>query len=465
MSPLDAVRERRGTEENHAGLDFNRILQLGAAAPASSALPPEKRKLADVSSPVPGAGKDEAGTRELMPGSVSNRGTDSPRHLLDCASSSKYPSLSTALMPSDAVSFKAKAFFQAEAGSVGTLPELCQTEKICTVGEDHTDLGAKEYFTSHIDGLARKGYKLFGLEMVKQSDQALLDRYIQDGIGREELLSQNVLGGFDYAQSGPKHYLMMLDAIREHNQRTGENLKVFAMDIEYSDPTQAMAERNQRWAQKIDQMLKENPEAKVVTYSGKGHIGKQNKYSNSVNSELEKLGHRSTSVSLDSYDPSDAQWPGYGGLVAKGANEDNIKCALSYPIGPGYNGEERAKYGVVVPWKSESPQEIGKNTTKTFDLHSFDDDAKLYVTTGEDGQPIRLRYTGGSYDQELAPQSAKETTEGTVVGNGWFVGTSAEGKREFAMYRAGIPIVRVDVFRSGSLMIFNNPKLLFPPVY
>lgn len=383
--------------------------------------------------------------------------------------SSKQDHLSA--LPSDADLYTAKKFFK-QNGTTGQsdLAELCQKKEVCGIGENHTSLGAKDYMAQNIEALAKQGYKFVGFEMVRQSNQALLDGYMKGSVSAAELIIRGSFRGYDYTPGAPERYLKILDAMKEYNQRTGANIRPIALEIDYSGF--AFNERDAAWAKKVDEVLKDNPGQKMAIYAGAAHLGIRKDYS-SVNQELQKLGHDSAAISLDFHNPQESAVL-KSERAARSAREQGANSPFAYTVEADEQGEKRADSAVYIPMVElahpdfgidvTTPEDRGKSRTGAISLPRIDPDGKLLVKTDKDGCLISLAYQAGQSSDEIKLQKNREFEK---YETGKWIHENNEGSEDLIYDRD--PAWLVITIREGKLLqvrqnSLHDSTLLYPPL-
>lgn len=373
-------------------------------------------------------------------------------------------------LPSNATFEQAQEFFSKPFKDAGSLPQLCQGSAVCSIGEDHTSLASKDYVAQNIEGLAKAGYTFVGFEMALQSDQSLLDDYMGGKASRDSMI--NLFRSFDWEPGDPEEYVKILDAMKDYNQKTGAHMRAIGLELPVhgnAGADEIMTQRDHNWAQKIDEIIQQNPGAKIVTYSGAQHVGMRNRF-NTVNQELSKLGLNSTSISFDSNDPKDR--PLLDDRTAASAASKLAKTQeFSYPIVPGEDGEKRADFGVFIPWMDPKPIDTGKDVTSTeergkthteeFELRDVDPDGKLLVTSDDTTEKvIKLEYKDANQSAVISPTDANILPN--LTQDGWKRYLLTSGNYSFSEFRNGKKISAVELTKDGKLMqIRANPGLIY----
>lgn len=310
----------------------------------------------------------------------------------------------------DATEGEAANFFKTATLLPPNLSKLCNGAEVCSIGESHNTLSSKEYFAGQIADLAKAGYTRIGFEMIKADDSQVLKDYIDGKVSADQLIKRSRFGGFDYDTAAPEYYVKILDAAKAYNQspdRVGPPIEPFGMDTRGDD----IGMRNQRWAQVIDGVRTAYPKEKVATYSGLGHLGYPADPScSTLAGELRRLGHKSTSISLDaadktlsSHDPKD---PTYFMRPEDVAGSEAVNASVApaaYAIKPGATGDQRADLGVALPWidlphpppGTEVVKGDGRDVPRVGAIDVPLENGKhgqLLITTNSKGETIGARY-------------------------------------------------------------------------
>jgi hypothetical protein len=374
------------------------------------------------------------------------------------------------VLPSDASEALAKEFFSTHAGQdAGPLAQLCQQKEVCTISEKHSSLGDKEYMAASVIDLAQQNYSIVAFEMINQRDQKLLDGYVSGTVSADKLLTPDTFVAYDYAPGAPEGYLKILDAIKDYNQTTGSQIRPLALEIDYERTDPEMNKRDIAWAKKIDEVLKETPGAKLVTFSGNGHLGLRKCWS-TLNRELARLGHASVAIELDSAKPDEIP-DDYYKFAAKAVTALGATQPFSYAIKMDKNGEKRADFGYFVPWKEYPHPEIGKDVTPLqeqgdsrtgeLNLNSSDPDGKLYVTTDNTGTVTNLVYRGGDVIKQISPLTADENFD--FGPNDWILFKYGR-ESSVRLLRNKDTIATVAIEDGKLIQVRGSKALLYPPL-
>ncbi len=374
-------------------------------------------------------------------------------------------------LPSDASIEQAKEYFKDQTGGdAGTIVDLCNGKEVCNIGERHTSLSSKEYLAENIEALAEKGYNFIAFEMVKQRDQHLLDGYVDGILSSESLLISDALLAYDYAVGAPEGYLKILDAIKDYNSRTGSHVRAIALETDYdvtNSSDSEMKKRNDAWAKKINAVLSANPGAKILTYSGGGHLGHR-RDQNTLNTQLSLLGHDSTAIILDATRPKD-EVINASRAAAQAATALGASRPFSYQVAADKSGAKRGDFGIFVPWKELPQAEIGKDVTSAQERQHFrtgelaltdgDADGRLYVTTDSNRNILKLEYRTGDLSYEIRPDEAIEMAD--VSNDGWILFRHGNEK-SVRLLRNGINIASVKVDDSTLRQVRGKSRLIYP---
>lgn len=193
-----------------------------------------------------------------------------------------------------------------EASKEGTkdylkkLPDLdyknvLKDHKVTLLGEHHKDNAAKEHVAEYAKNMKDAGATHFAVEMIPQKMQPTLDKFMKgDKEARKEIQDYlNKTWDQSYPGTGEK-YMKMLDAVKD------SGLKIVGMDINghIDKGEKGRTERDQAWANSISNILKNDPNAKVVAYGGSAHFERNTAWTKSTN-ELLKDNHKIDSQVLN----------------------------------------------------------------------------------------------------------------------------------------------------------------------
>jgi len=321
-----------------------------------------------------------------------------------------YP-IETQGLPSDATIDQAEEYFRKVRQGGADLGQLCEQKQVCSIGEQHRYLPPKDFVAQQIDKLGKAGYTQFGFEMIDSSDSQILQGYVDGNVSQDELLKDELFGGFNWAPGVPEHYIAMLDAIKNYNvdpNRTGKPIQVFGQDSRslmlIRDFEEQDKQRNKHWAQVIADRLQSNPGERIVTYSGEGHLSVNNPPYSTLNGELQRRGIEAATISLETAPPDRA--PSVNENIAQGAERAGINEPTPYRMTPEKSGVQRADYGVVLPWYQLASPPPGQDVTPPGDkererigqvdipLHDGGN-GKLFIRTALDGKVTQLSYRNG----------------------------------------------------------------------
>lgn len=379
-------------------------------------------------------------------------------------------------LKSDADSIEAENFFKRNKNkSAGSLDEFCADSPICTIGERHSSTASKDYLADNMESLAQIGFTHIGFEMIKQRDQQLLDDYVfgkGDKEARARLLTGETFLAYDYAPGVPEGYLRILDAIRQTNLKTGSHLRPLALEIDYdlTDKSDSeMERRNRAWADKIEQLVRDEPSARVLTYSGGAHLGFLNG-KNTLNKELAERGLPSTIITLDSAQPNE-QPTNDSRVAAHSANVSGIDRPYSYRIAPGREGK-RSDFGIYIPWKNPPEAPFGKEVTPRFMKSStrtgevfFDGDTpltSLRITTDRDNRVISLAVRDDDEGVDVLNPNLYKEPDGPLR-KGWFLMNN--GDEESIRYlKNGEQILKITLKDRRLVQVRNKTALLYPAI-
>ncbi len=167
-----------------------------------------------------------------------------------------------------------------EKGSINylkNLPEIdyknvLKDQKVTLIGEDHKDFSAKQHVADSAENMKAAGVTHFAMEMIPQEMQSSLDKFSNGDKGAREELKNYLMNTWDksYPGTGEK-YMQMLDSMKN------AGIKVVGTDInKHTEKTEEdRKSRDRAWAGSIANILKEDPNAKVVAYGGADHFNKE----------------------------------------------------------------------------------------------------------------------------------------------------------------------------------------------
>jgi hypothetical protein len=403
--------------------------------------------------------------------------------------------LSAPALPSDASPLEAEEFMQAGGATFQKgLPELCGDKPVCSVGEAHDSLAAKDYFRSQVEGLAKAGRTFIGFEMIEKRDQHLLDAYLGGSkTALEQLLSNRVFGGFNYGSGVPEMYMTVINAIKNYNDeikagaRRGQPLTAFAMN----NSALEFGQRNELWAQTIEDLMRKNPGAQFVTYSGADHVQRRNYAGRTLLGEaLEDRGIASSLISLDSLKSAKISAPLED--AAEGACEAGLKPGTGYFLSSS-DGVKRADAAIFVGGEQLKMPPPGQEISRTgdgrrkgsFDIETTAGKGELVVSTGRDGQFLGLQFRIGGSVYNASPARYVRRNKGDEryleedrsdlslrlrrypdehPSSGWASYGSHSGSVLYSLKISGVETINVKVDETGALMDIRTPvTLLYPP--
>lgn len=145
--------------------------------------------------------------------------------------------------------------------------EIAQNSRVIALGEEHGVDGYLEEELIALGQLKTKGFTHVGMEMVLPSIQGLIDRYIQTGEGKDEIV-QHLRDDWGYT---PERYMDIIDAAKE----LGLKVVGIGMPKEEKDAIPDDLERERTsdayMASAVERVLQENPLNKVITITGYAH--------------------------------------------------------------------------------------------------------------------------------------------------------------------------------------------------
>jgi uncharacterized iron-regulated protein len=143
------------------------------------------------------------------------------------------------------------------------------TTSVLALGETHRDISIRNEIMNHLTQLKSLGFTYFGMETFETDFQPILNEYQETGEWREEILNEcknNWPAG--------ELYMQLVDVAKRARMR------VVALDLpssekkQYKTTTEQLQKRDERMAQTVQAILNEDPENKIVTFTGNGHAGK-----------------------------------------------------------------------------------------------------------------------------------------------------------------------------------------------
>src|SRR3972149_7414397 len=152
--------------------------------------------------------------------------------------------------------------------------ELFSVGQIFFFGEVHTSLAAKAEVVGFLQDFKLAGGTHLAMEMLHEDMQASLDRYYQIGDNEEEILKNLSDGWGHYGIQIPDAYLAIIKQAKQ------EGLQFICLDSSPKDEDnepllgfRRTAGRNKIWATKLAGIIKTKSFAKIIAYSGVGHLG------------------------------------------------------------------------------------------------------------------------------------------------------------------------------------------------
>lgn len=144
--------------------------------------------------------------------------------------------------------------------------------RVLALGESHLDRAAKGEVRDSLDQLKEMGFTHLGLEFFGVEMQQILDSYAK--IKNESDKTILIKHLKTYSKRDAELYFEIVE------RAISLGIKVVGLDIsqkekdhyETSQEIELLQKRNPFMAQKIEAVLSENKENKIITFSGRGHI-------------------------------------------------------------------------------------------------------------------------------------------------------------------------------------------------
>jgi uncharacterized iron-regulated protein len=145
-----------------------------------------------------------------------------------------------------------------KTASAPSLSGYVESAKVVFIGEHHPNESSRKYVISQLGDLKEKGFTVLALEMFNSKNQELLDRFSKNEASSKDLLM------YLKAEWGwrPETYVALL----EEAKKLG--MKLVAIDDRTGGDTPA---RDQNMAQVLAKLVVEQPETKIVVFSGGIH--------------------------------------------------------------------------------------------------------------------------------------------------------------------------------------------------
>lgn len=193
-------------------------------------------------------------------------------------------------------------FMKTDRGLVDYKQMVANT-RVLALGETHTREITKEEVIDHIEQFKDLGFTHFGMEVFGTDAQQALDEYQSNGDKKDVLIEYLKKGFGGWSPRAGELYLQMV------NEAKRAGMRVIGIDLPKSEQDQYPREgsdrdhkRDERMAHTVSEVLAQNPENKVVTFTGTAHAGIEGAVMAGL---LASSGVEITTVSISGGSPSD----------------------------------------------------------------------------------------------------------------------------------------------------------------
>lgn len=180
------------------------------------------------------------------------------------------------------------------------------------ISDDHTSFSVKNAFKNALTELSQLGITDLALEMLPKgfdtTNEAAVTAYFHENWDKNSGMAEKYKELFDYAKS--------------------LGLRVWGLDIpaeayQARPPADTFFQRNQQWADLIEDHLNTNPGTKIVVFNGSAHTGYY-PAADRTNNLLDKKGHKSVVVNYWGGDKN-SQFVPEEKLIGKYVQDNNVE--------------------------------------------------------------------------------------------------------------------------------------------
>lgn len=164
---------------------------------------------------------------------------------------------------------------------------VLQGHQVTLLGEHHLDSAAKEHVADYAKNMKDAGATHFGAEVIPQNMQPTLDKFMKGDKEARKEIEKHIMDTWDKSYPGTgAQYMKMLDAVN------ASGMKIVGMDVNghIDKGEEGRHERDKAWSDSIANVLKNDPNAKIVAFGGAGHFERNTAWTKSTN-ELLKADH------------------------------------------------------------------------------------------------------------------------------------------------------------------------------
>ncbi len=170
-------------------------------------------------------------------------------------------------------------------------------KQVLLVGEDHTDLQAKENIANEAGRLKDAGVTHFGAEIIPQKMQDTLDRFGKGDKDAANELKNYINNTWEKSYPGTgDSYMKILESMKDNG------IKIVGLDINnHVDKNSDFKPRDAAWSSAIANVVKNDPNAKILAFGGRNHF-----FGDSGENTADQLqnNHNISSVKATLFNPS-----------------------------------------------------------------------------------------------------------------------------------------------------------------